>query len=290
MYDDDETFVGRVASFLRAGVDAGPTIAVYNRRHRALLREELGADAERVAFADSDDFYVRPIDALASYAATLRRLVAAGSESVRVTAELPLGPTRGGWSDWISYEAILNLALSDWPVHILCAWDTNAVSDAVIDAIWQTHPHVDAVGVGPQYHEPRDIVAAFTSVPARNLPLPTLAATRDPTAFREELAAALAEASAPQAKVVDMLVAATEIFKNALEHGGGPSALRAGLVDGWFVCEIRDRGPGLDDPLAGYLPPGPGRPERAGLWLARQLVSRLELLPAQPGLAVRLWL
>ena len=290
MYDDDETFVGRVASFLRAGVDVGPTIAVYNRRHRALLREELGADAERVAFADSDDFYVRPIDALASYAATLRRLVAAGAESVRVTAELPLGPTRGGWGDWISYEAILNLALSDWPLHILCAWDTNAVSDAVIDAIWQTHPHVDAVGVGPHYDEPRDIVAAFTSVPARNLPLPTLGATRDPTAFREELSAALAEASAPQAKVVDMLVAATEIFKNALEHGGGPSALRAGLVDGWFVCEISDRGPGLDDPLAGYLPPAPGRPERAGLWLARQLVSRLELLPAQPGLAVRLWL
>jgi anti-sigma regulatory factor (Ser/Thr protein kinase) len=87
-----------------------------------------------------------------------------------------------------------------------------------------------------------------------------------------------------------MLVAANEVFENALRHGGGPTALRAGLVEGWFVCEIEDSGPGLDDPLAGYVPPTPGRPGGEGLWIARQLVSRLELIPAQPGVIVRLWL
>lgn len=290
MYGDDETFVARVAHFLRDGLDEGPTIAVYNRRHAALLREELGADAKAVVFADSDDLYVRPIDALALYDATLRRLTAAGSRSVRVSAELPLGPARGGWGDWISYEAILNQALGHWPLHILCAWDANAVPDAVVDAVWQTHPYVDAHGAGPDYHTPHDVVAAYSAAPARSLPLSTLRPTHDAIAFREALAAALAAAHVPQAKAVDALVAATEVFANASVHGGGPSAVRAGLVDGWFVCEIEDRGPGLDDALAGYLPPAPGRPGGAGLWLARRLVSRLELLPAEPGLTVRLWL
>ena len=66
--------------------------------------------------------------------------------------------------------------------------------------------------------------------------------------------------------------------------------IRAGLVDGWFVCEIGDRGPGLDDPLAGYVPPTPGQPGGEGLWISRRLVSRVELIPAEPGLTVRLWL
>jgi len=104
------------------------------------------------------------------------------------------------------------------------------------------------------------------------------------------LSTELAAASVPEAQVVNMLVAANEVFENALRHGGGPTALRAGLVDGWFVCEIADRGPGLDDPLAGYVPPTPGQPGREGLWISRRLVSRLELIPTEPGLTVRLWL
>jgi anti-sigma regulatory factor (Ser/Thr protein kinase) len=290
VYDDDGTFVERVATFLREGVDEGPTIAVLNRRHWALLREELGKDAEQVSFTDCDDFYVRPIDALAAYDATLRRLVAGGATSVRVTGEIPLGPTRAGWGDWISYEAIVNRALADRPLHVLCLYDAKTVPDAVIEGVWQTHPCVDANSVGPLYHEPHDVVAAFTPVPARTLALRPLPTTRDATAFREELSAALAAARAPHATVLNMLVAANEVFENALEHGGGLAGVRAGLVDGWFVCEIEDRGPGLDDPLAGYLPPASGEQGQRGLWLARRLVSRVELIPAEPGLIVRMWL
>jgi anti-sigma regulatory factor (Ser/Thr protein kinase) len=289
--DGDETFVSRVAPFLRAGLCEGPTVAVLSRRHWALLREELGADAERVSFTDCDDFYIRPIDALASYDATLRRLTAAGSTSVRVAGEIPLGPTRSGWDDWISYEAVLNHAFADRPAHVLCVYDARIAPDAVIDAVWRTHPHVVGRGdeIGPHYHDPHDIVAALTPRP-REIPLRSLTPTQDAIAFREELSAELTGAGAPRAQVVNMLVAANEVFENALKHGSGPTALRAGLVEGWFACEIEDSGPGLDDPLAGYVPPTPERPGGAGLWIARQLVSRLELIPRQPGLTVRLWL
>jgi anti-sigma regulatory factor (Ser/Thr protein kinase) len=290
--DGDDSFVTHVAPFVREGLGERPTVAILNRHHWTLLRDELGADAEQVAYTDCNDFYIRPIDALASYDATLRSLTAAGSTSVRAVAEIPLGPTRSGWDDWMSYEAIVNRAFADRPLNVLCVYDSTTTPESVLDAVWRTHPHVIAGGdhTGPHYHEPHDVVAALAPVPARTLPLRSLPLTQDATAFREELSAELAGASAPESRVVNMLVAANEVFDNALRHGGGATELRAGLADGWFVCEIADRGPGLDDPLAGYVPPTPGQPGREGLWIARQLVSRLELIPAEPGLTVRLWL
>jgi anti-sigma regulatory factor (Ser/Thr protein kinase) len=292
VYDSDEQLVAGVAPFLRDGLAEGPTIAVLTRHHWSLLREELGSDAGGVAFTDCDDFYVRPVDAIAGYDATMRDLLASGATSARVTGEIPLQPTRGDWSQWISYEAILNRALADRPANVLCVYGTENVPDYVIDAVWRTHPHVEAnvSASRPNYHDPCDIVAAQTAEPASALDLRRLAPAGDPQEFRESLAAELAAARVPRTRVMDMLLAANEVFENARRHGGGVSRVRAGLVDGWFVCEIEDRGPGLHDPLAGYLPPRPEHPRGAGLWVARRLVRRLELLDDPHGLTVRLWL
>ena len=208
-------------------------------------------------------------------------------------AEIPLQPTPEDWSEWISYEAIVNHALADRPAHILCVYGTESAPDHVIDAVWRTHPQVEAntsSTSGLHYHDPLEVLAAHTAEPASAPELRTLTPTADALEFRELLAAELTAARAPQAKAMDMIVAANEVFENALRYGGGVHRVRAGLVEGWFVCEIEDRGPGLDDPLAGYLPPRPERARGAGLWVARRLVRRLELVDNRPGLNVRLWL
>jgi anti-sigma regulatory factor (Ser/Thr protein kinase) len=292
VYDSDEQLVERTAPFLREGLEEGPTIAVLTRQHWSLLREELGADGDAIAFTDCHDFYVRPVDALAGYEATMTDLLASGATSARIVAEVPLQPTHGAWSEWISYEAIVNRALADHPGHIICVYGTETAPDYVIDAVWRTHPHVEANSTGshPAYHDPYDVVAAHAAEPASALELATLASTDDPLEFRELLAAELTAARASGSRMVDMLVAAGEVFENARRHGGGASRVRVGLVDGWFVCEIEDRGPGLDDPLAGFLPPRPEQARGEGLWVARRLVRRLELLDTKPGLTVRLWL
>ena len=292
VYDSDEQLVERMAPFLREGLEEGPAIAVLTRRHWSLLREELGSDADAIAFTDCHDFYIRPIDAVAGYDATMTDLLESGAASARVVAEIPLQPTHGAWAEWISYEAIVNRALADRPGHITCVYATETTPDHVIDAVWRTHPHVEASTPEdrPHYHDPRDVVAAHAPRRASALDLPALASTDDPLEFRELLAAELTAARASGSRVVDMLVAASEVFENARRHGGGASRVRAGLIDGWFVCEIEDRGPGLDDPLAGYLPPRPEEARGEGLWVARRLVRRLELLHNTPGLTVRLWL
>ena len=61
------------------------------------------------------------------------------------------------------------------------------------------------------------------------------------------------------------------------------------MVDGRFVCEITDAGPGFEDPFAGHLPPRPGQRLGKGQWIARQLASRVELFCRDEGFTARLW-
>jgi hypothetical protein len=75
-----------------------------------------------------------------------------------------------------------------------------------------------------------------------------------------------------------------------VQHGGGLGSVRVGMFDGTFVCEVADSGPRFDDPLVGHLPAWPGGDIGAGLWVARQLTSRLEFLTTPAGgLMTRLW-
>ena len=106
--------------------------------------------------------------------------------------------------------------------------------------------------------------------------------------LRERLRADVAAAGLSELDAGNLALAASEVLANAQRHGRGAPSLRTGGVDGSFVCEIADEGPGMDDPLAGFLPPQDAH-AGAGLWVARQLTRRLELLPAPQGLTVRLW-
>jgi len=151
----------------------------------------------------------------------------------------------------------------------------------------RTHSHMldGAPRPSDAYQDPRELVRRFTPEPE---PLPDLRAWTagdDLERFRERLAGELSAAGVPVAKALDMLVAGTEIADNAVRHGGGIEGVRTGLADGRFVCEVIDRGPGFDDPAAGYLAPrdGIGR----GLWVARRLTWRLETFRSPRGFTVR---
>jgi anti-sigma regulatory factor (Ser/Thr protein kinase) len=56
------------------------------------------------------------------------------------------------------------------------------------------------------------------------------------------------------------------------------------------VCTISDRGPGMDDPFAGYGPAHGTDLSRGGmgLWLARQLCDHVDVVDNGAGLTVRL--
>jgi anti-sigma regulatory factor (Ser/Thr protein kinase) len=292
VYDDDGDLSARSAPFLQSGVDAGEAvIAVVDQRKWALLRELLGPACEPISYVDRDAFYARPEDALFAYDARVRHLVQGGAPSVRVWAELPVFTSERAGT-WIAYEAILNRAFAHHPVRIICGYDAREHSEAVLEGAWRTHPLVleEAWRDNSHYHDPEQVVRALTpgAVPLpdlRPLPLPT-----DTAAFRRTLLRAMNADGVPAPEAYDLLVAAGEIFANARSHGNGAGALRVGRVDGRFVCELSDRGAGIQDPLTGYLPPRPGHADGAGVWVARQLTSRLEFVSSPHGFATRLWI
>jgi anti-sigma regulatory factor (Ser/Thr protein kinase) len=291
-YDEDAALVDHVAPFLAEGLRRREAVVVVvDARKRALLVDALGDLALRVAYIDRDGYYTRPEEALAGYDAHVRRYVRDGAPRVRVFGELPICRTQEESDTWILYEALLNPAFEHHPVTILCGLDAREQPDSVLQGSWETHPRTLDHGWSDNnhYHRPADVVRARTPAPEDVSGLTAVPTDTDARALRVLLLAEMAAAEVPDAGAHGMAMAAGEVLVNAHRYGGGARSLRVGRVGERFVCEISDHGPGLDDPLAGYLPPRPGHAAGAGLWVARQMTRRLEMLSSERGLTTRLW-
>jgi anti-sigma regulatory factor (Ser/Thr protein kinase) len=274
---------------LREGLDAGEACAVAQTRDGiSMMREALGDDADRVAFVDVSAVYTRPAHAVARYYGTFLKLLQ-DAPSVRAVAEGQFGFAPSDIREWTAYESITNVAYSHLPVWVVCTYDARRVPDALIEAMWETHSDVlaDEWETSHQFEDPRELVARLTPA-AEPLPgLRSVSAGSSVESFRERLAHELGGEDMPADIALNVLVAGTELATNAVNHGGGIEELRLGRVDGRFVCEVVDRGPGFDDPLAGYIAPRDGI--GAGLWIARQLSWRLEAFHSRAGFSVRIW-
>jgi anti-sigma regulatory factor (Ser/Thr protein kinase) len=291
VYDSDDDFARNVGPFVEEALDGGePVVVVTNSHLRAILGDTLGAAADVVTFLDRDRFYTRPEAALAAYDAKLRFLLHHGARSVRVYGELPIRDGDAHWNSWQRYEAILNRAFAGQPVWIRCGYDARALPPAVVKGAWRTHRDVHAQEwqESPHYDDPADIVRALTPAPEPVDSLRSLPLAEDARSFRQRLAREMAEDGVDDISAGEMLVAAGEVLANARRHAGGLISIRVGRVGDGFVCELADSGGGIDDPLAGYVPPR-GGPDGAGLWVARQLTKRLDLVPSSSGFTVRLW-
>jgi anti-sigma regulatory factor (Ser/Thr protein kinase) len=293
VYDSDDTFVAGMSAHLQDGLRAGAHVVAITTQHNlGLLRESLGADSGNVACVDREEWYRHPATVLAGFHRVVRDAEAAGAPSVYAIGEVRFGTTQREWDRWIAYEATIDRALAGCRLEVICPYDERVLPDAVLDGAWLTHEHVitDARRPSAAYADAATVVRARTPAPEPLAQLRTLPAPGAAHLLRELLSAEMAAEGVPAAAAADMLLAAGEVFANARRHGGGAAALRVGRVGTHFVCEIADAGPGLDDPLAGYLPPRPAQRSGAGLWVARQATSAIELLrPNAGGLTVRLW-
>jgi len=291
VYDDDDQLVEQMAPFLRSGLNDGErAVAVLDPRKWERLAGALGSDADNMLYVERDTFYTRPEAALLGYDSTLRRFVRDGATGIRVFAELPRCETEADCDLWLRYEAIVNRALEHHPVWVICGYDTRDVAGPLLDGALDTHPETLAGDWerSPHYHEPEDVVRSRTPAPTPLAGLRPLELDGGPRGFRDILSTELEAAAVSEPDAGNLLVAAAEVLANAERHGGETS-VRVGRVGDRFVCEVSDDGPGIDDPLAGFLPPRPGHAGGAGLWVARQLTRQLELVPSPHGASVRLW-
>ncbi len=291
VYRSTDEYLARAVPFLREGLQAGEgAIVAHTKAGIAMMREALGPDAEHVTFVDVSAAYTRPARTLAAYHSVYAEQLAR-TPALRAVADVQFGPDPREWDQWTGYEAVFNHSFGHLPVWVLCSYNANGTPDRLIEGVWQTHPevvHGHGWELSEHYEDPaallRRVAPASETLPQLRL----IQACDDAVQLREHVASALTAAGLDAHKVLEMLLAVTEVADNAVRHGTGIEAVRIGHAHGRFVCEITDRGPGFDDPTAGYLAPrqGIGR----GLWVARQLAWHVEFLRVPAGFTARLWL
>jgi anti-sigma regulatory factor (Ser/Thr protein kinase) len=293
MYAGPDEFVVRMTAFLRDGVAAGePTLVVVGAAKIARLRAELGADADRVLFADMADVGANPARIIPAW----REFVAehgGGGRPLRGIGE-PIHPERSATElvECHRHEALLNLAFADTPSFwLVCPYDTDALPAEVVETARRTHPAVVAGGVA-QESALFDGAAAIAAPFADPLPAPPAHAramdvSLDALAAIRRFVAAHAEGVLSRERADDLLLAVNELATNSVRHGGGRGVLRIWRQPDALVCEVSDAGR-IEQPLAGRVRPRLGQVGGYGLWLANQLCDLVQVRAFATGGVVRL--
>ena len=231
VYGSAEEYVARAVAFLREGLAAGEGAIVANTRPGlAALREALGPDAGAVTFVDVGAAYTRPARTLAAYHAVYAGQLQK-TPSLRAVADVQFGPDPGEWDLWTGYEAVFNRSFAHLPAWVLCTYDLNGLPDPVLEGVWRTHPEVideDAWHASARFEDADALLRRIAPEPR---PLPRLRPIPfgdDVQAFRERLAAEAVRDGVRDARVLDLLLAATELATNAIGFGGGVSRCGSG--------------------------------------------------------------
>ncbi len=298
LYGSAEEFVAGTVPFIRNGLECGDQIRIMSTaRNVDSLRVALGADASRVVFGDCCQWFRHPVRALAALHRAARE-VDGGGQQLRMIGE-PLWAARTELEKraWIRYESLVNAALAATNATLLCTYDTRVVDPELVAQVARTHPELIIDGAPeccPSYVDPAVFNAELDTFPLSEPP-PSAQwlkfDRRDQLGTVRRFITTFAMSNGAVTQSVGQFVQAVdEVATNAIVHGGGSGLARVWTAPQSMVCEIRDTGAGLRDPLAGYLPPPPGRADLRGLWMARQFCDLVEVRSDPAGTSVRLHL
>lgn len=294
LYRSDEAFLHGLLPFLEEGVENDrPTVALVRRDQEPILREGLGPRARLVRFIPSEDWYRRPVRTIAGYRRLVTEMQQPDRGPAHIVGEVHFGETELERREWVRYESVLNWAFADLDVHIVCPYDVRTLPDEVVDASARTHRRL--LGEEGQvrhdgYVDPEEFLRQERSVPPPDgRCLATEVTGIEMLAvLRHRLGEVMGSLGVEGDRREDFLLAVNEIVTNAVLHGGGAAEVVVGRSDGLLVCEVSDRGRGIDSPLVGYLPPPPNQLGGRGIWVTRQLVDGVDLIGSEGGTTVRL--
>lgn len=188
------------------------------------------------------------------------------------------------------YEALVNLALADAEISILCPYNSVLLPQSVINDARATHPaelRSGAECVSPSYREPSDYLAKLDKPLLAPATAEALEYGRDLRPVRALVAAAGRRAGLDPSRRTDLVIAASEVAANTLRHAGGTGVIRLWSADEEVLCQVEDSG-FIADPLAGHRRPVGIRPGGQGLWLVNQLCDLAEISTSELGTTIRL--
>ncbi len=293
LYAGPEQFLEGTVPFVEGSLRQDePILVVVSAEKIKLMRGKLGADADRVHFADMSEVGSNPGRIIPAWHAFVEEH-AASDRPLRGIGE-PINPDRGlaELVECERHESLLNLAFADTPAFwLLCPYDTDALEPAVVEEALRNHPFAMEDGRQRESTSYRGLEAV--AAPFRE-PLPEPSAqwhelpfeTDDLGVLRRFVSLHAMDADLSIAKTADFVLAVNEVAANSVRHAGGYGVLRIWQEDEALVCEIRDSGH-IDEPLAGRKRPSSTQEGGHGLWLANQLSDLVQLRTFATGSVVR---
>jgi transcriptional regulator with XRE-family HTH domain len=161
IHGSDDAFLAAASPFLAEGAQQSHCLlAVMSPAKAALVRDCLGDRSERVEFADWEDWYRSPQQALARYAAFVTQKCESGAVWIRVVAEAAWAAGTGDeLATWNRYESLVNLTFASSPATILCTYDERSFPPEAIADARRTHPQLtcgEEATASPTYRAPED--------------------------------------------------------------------------------------------------------------------------------------
>lgn len=290
LYGGEDEFASGVARFVGDGLAAGePVLVAVPAERHALARRALGAAGHEVRLMDMREVGRNPGRILSAISDWVD---AAGARRRRFVGE-PIW--RGRSADEIAeattHEALINLALADAPITVLCPYDVRGLAPGVLCDAERTHPHL----VCEERRSPSgayDVAGALASAGAPLPPPPGAADTfgygfDGVRAVRRVVRGRAEREGLAADRVADLVLAAGEAATNTVRHAGGRGTLAVWRHDGRLVCEFSDDGR-IADPLAGRRRPPRDEDHGRGLWLMHQLCDLVQVRSGSDGTTVRM--
>jgi anti-sigma regulatory factor (Ser/Thr protein kinase) len=290
----EEEYVARIASFVRAGLTTGqPTLLAVPAARAGPLRTELGPDASRVRFTDMAVIGRNPawlIPQLQEFIEEHR------GQAVRYVGEpIWAGRTDAQICEATRHEALINLMLAQSSLTILCPYDASRLAPAVIADARLTHPllvqndgdggTVPSTVYSPVFRLPGSCESPLPPPPVSSLM--TLTFSTDLSAVRDLVRQHAVEAGLGDARVVDLVLAVSEVAANTLRHAKSAGTLQIWHDADEIICQIQDKGR-ITDPLAGRRRPAADAMGGHGLWLVNQVCDLVEMRSDETGTTIRL--
>jgi anti-sigma regulatory factor (Ser/Thr protein kinase) len=290
-YASDEEYLAGLLPDLHAAIDAGGAILVAVGKDKVeLLRGALGADADRVRFADMERLGRNPACIIPAW----REFMDTADSGPRLGIGEPAWPGRSDAEliECRRHESLLNLAFDGGgPWRLLCPYDVRGLPADVLADARHNHPHVSRGGVSEpcaDYVEPPTVLSWDGTLPAPAAEPAEMMFTRDDLALvRRFVSERAARAGFDHDRTSDLVLAVNELATNSMRHGGGRGVLSVWQENGTLLCEVTDRGH-IADPLAGRERAPDLRGGGRGLWLVNHLCDLVQVRSSQAGNVIRL--
>ncbi|MEP6650995.1 MAG: sensor histidine kinase [Lapillicoccus sp.] len=297
---DDEFLAGTVP-FITEGLRADqPVLVAVTPSRIGLLRDALADDATAVEFRDMTRMGSNPARIIPAWRSFIEEHAAAGRPLRGIGEPIWSGRRPAELAECQLHEALLNMAVDpDTPMWLLCPYDAEALTDAVIEEAHRSHPVIvetEHERGSSAYLGAHHVGALFEAeLPGLDVNVPVslrLFGRGDLAELRADVVAYASSLGVPDDKAEDLSLAVHEVAANSVEHGGdGRGTLGIWRQDDALICEVCDVGR-IDDPMAGRRDVACEDERGRGLWIANQLCDLVQIRSGRRGTTVRIhcWL